>query len=123
MNGAPSAARIRRRSVGRAQRRYSSAESTSSGAPSTGAKKSPSAVAPPHAPRLGVVVAARIELDPVPAELAPGLERGIHQVGGGGLAIVEMAPERDRRAVDGASRDRGVHAVARRHGRLDATTR
>ncbi len=52
-----------------------------------------------NAPGLDMIVLARIELDPVPVVLALELEGGIHQVRGGGLAVIEMPPEGDRRPV------------------------
>jgi hypothetical protein len=77
----------------------------------------PAAVAPAHPPGLGVVLAARVELDPIPAVLAPELDRGVDQIGRGGLAIVEVAPEGDRRAIRGTAAERRHHPLARGHGR------
>src|SRR5207247_1442008 len=65
------------------------------------------AVAVANAPRLGVVLAARIELDPIPAVPLLELERGRHQVLRRGLAVVEVAPERNRRPVHALAPERG----------------
>src|SRR5207237_9473897 len=69
------------------------------------------AVAVAHAPGFDVIVLPRIELDPVPLEAAPALERVCNQLFRRGLTVIDVAPERQRRAVHSLAAKSREHPV------------